>query len=159
MGVIFDIRREGFMKKLAAVLAGVWLGLQLGMGYVAAPLLFQNLQRMQAGELAGVLFNVVAYFGLAVWLLVYVVYKMHVERGYTRSYTPKWIVLLLVLMAVNQFLITPVIEAHKAGESNWLLGLIGGSFGQWHGVSSIVYMVCSVIGLGLVFRLLKLDTH
>ena len=157
MPVIVDTSREYFMNKLAAVLAGVWLGFQIGAGYVTAPLLFQNLERMQAGALAGVLFDVAAYFGLAVWLLVYTVYKSRADRGYGRAYTPKWIVLLLVLLAANQFLLTPVIEAHKNGTANWLLSLVGGSFGQWHGASSVVYMVCSIIGLGLVFRLLKLD--
>ena len=145
------------MQKLAAVLAGIWLGFQLGAGYVAAPLLFQNLDRMQAGALAGVLFEVAAYFGLAVWVLVLAVYKSRARRGYGRAYTPKWMVLLLVLLAANQFLITPAIMALKAGEAHWLPALLGGSFGRWHGVSSVVYMVCSLIGLGLVFRLLKLD--
>ena len=53
----------------------------------------------------------------------------------------------------------PVIEAHKTGGSNWLLSLLGGSFGQWHGTSSVIYMLCSLLALGLVFRLVKLDWH
>ena len=52
-----------------------------------------------------------------------------------------------------------MIEAHKSGGSNWLLSLLGGSFGQWHGTSSVIYMLCSLLALGLVFRLLKLDWH
>ena len=41
------------MNKLAAVLAGVWLGLQLGIGYVAVPVLFQHMGKMEAGAMAG----------------------------------------------------------------------------------------------------------
>ncbi len=145
------------MKKLAGVLAGAWLGLQLGVGYLVAPVLFQNLERTQAGELAGVLFTVTAYIGLAVWLLVYFTGRTEEKRAYARPYTGKWVLLLLVLLAANQFLVTPVIEAHKMGTANWLLTLLGGSFGRWHGVSTIIYMVCSVLGLGLVFRLVRME--
>ncbi len=145
------------MKKLAGVLAGAWLGLQLGVGYLVAPVLFQNLERMQAGALAGVLFTVTAYIGLFVWLLVYFTGRSEQKRAYARAHTGKWILLLLALLAVNQFLITPVIEAHKTGAANWLLTLLGGSFGRWHGTSTIIYMVCSVLGLGLVFRLVKME--
>lgn len=145
------------MKKLAGVLAGAWLGLQLGVGYLVAPVLFQNLERMQAGALAGVLFTVTAYIGMFVWLLVYFTGRSEQKRAYTRTHTGKWILLLLALLAVNQFLITPVIEAHKTGTANWLLTLLGGSFGRWHGISTIIYMVCSVLGLGLVFRLVKME--
>ncbi|MDO4226902.1 MAG: DUF4149 domain-containing protein [Neisseria sp.] len=145
------------MKKLAGVLAGAWLGLQLGVGYLVAPVLFQNLERMQAGALAGVLFTVTAYIGMFVWLLVYFTGRSEQKRAYARAHTGKWILLLLALLAVNQFLITPVIEAHKTGTANWLLTLLGGSFGRWHGTSTIIYMVCSVLGLGLVFRLVKME--
>ncbi|MDO1508993.1 MULTISPECIES: DUF4149 domain-containing protein [unclassified Neisseria] len=147
------------MNKLAAVLAGTWLGLQLGVGYLVAPILFQNMGRMEAGALAGVMFNVVAYTGMAVWLLVYFIGRAELSRHVMRSYTNKFVLALLSFLAVNQFLVTPVIEAHKAGKTNWLLSLIGGSFGQWHGISSIIYMICSVLALGLVFRLLKLDWY
>ncbi len=145
------------MKKLAGVLAGAWLGLQLGVGYLVAPVLFQNLERMQAGALAGVLFTVTAYIGMFVWLLVYFTGRSEQKRAYARAHTGKWILLLLALLAVNQFLITPVIEAHKTCTANWLLTLLGGSFGRWHGTSTIIYMVCSVLGLGLVFRLVKME--
>ncbi|WP_107928139.1 DUF4149 domain-containing protein [Neisseria animaloris] len=147
------------MNKLAAVLVGVWLGLQLGVGYLVAPILFQNMGRMEAGALAGVMFNVVAYTGMAVWLLVYFIGRAELNRHVMRSHTNKFVLALLSFLAANQFLVTPVIEAYKAGTTNWLLSLIGGSFGQWHGISSIIYMICSVLALGLVFRLLKLDWY
>lgn len=147
------------MNKLAAVLAGLWLGLQLGIGYVAVPVLFENMGKIEAGSMAGAMFDVVAYSGLAVWLLVYFIGRHELSRSLLRSKTHKFVLLLLLLLAVNQFLITPVIEAIKTGGSNWLLSLAGGSFGQWHGTSSIVYMVCSVLALGLVFRIVRLDWH
>ncbi|UOO82664.1 DUF4149 domain-containing protein [Uruburuella testudinis] len=147
------------MSKLAAVLAGAWLGLQLGIGYLAVPVLFQHMGKMEAGAMAGTMFEVVAYSGLAVWLLIYFIGRHELSRSLLRSKTNKFVILLLVLLSVNQFLVTPVIEAHKAGTTNWLLSLVGGSFGQWHGTSSVIYMLCSLLALGLVFRMLRLDWH
>jgi hypothetical protein len=97
------------MNKLAAVLAGVWLGLQLGIGYVAVPLLFQHMGKMEAGAMAGSMFDFVAYTGLAVWLLLYFIGRHELGRSLMRSKTNKFVLLLLSLLAVNQFLVTPVI--------------------------------------------------
>ncbi|KLT72177.1 membrane protein [Neisseria arctica] len=147
------------MNKLAAVLAGAWLGLQLGIGYLAVPVLFSHMTKMEAGAMAGSMFNVVAYSGLAVWLLIYFIGRHELSRSLIRTKTNKFVLLLLALLAINQFLVTPVIEAHKAGTTNWLLSLVGGSFGQWHGTSSVIYMVCSILAFGLVFRMLRLEWH
>ena len=65
--------------------------------------------------------------------------------------------LLLTLLAANQFLIAPVIAAHKAGTGNWLLSLAGGSFGIWHGISSLIYLACGLIGAGLLLRYLSFN--
>ncbi|WP_107855414.1 DUF4149 domain-containing protein [Neisseria weaveri] len=147
------------MNKLAGVLAAVWLGLQLSVGYLFAPVLFQNMTKMEAGKLAGFMFDIVSYTGLAIWLLVYLIGRHELSRSLMRTHTNKFVAALLALMAVNQFVVSPVIEAYKNNTGNWLLSLVGGSFGQWHGVSSIIYMVCSLLAVGLVFRLVKLDWY
>ena len=56
------------MKRVAALLMSVWLGVQIGVGYVVAPILFANLEKMQAGQLAGELFHIVHYLGLFAWV-------------------------------------------------------------------------------------------
>ena len=147
------------MNKLAVALAGIWLGMQVMAGYVAAPVLFKSLPKLQAGAIAGELFNVVSYAGLVIWALVYFVGKRAAAVRNVQSINGKLIAVLWLGLAANQFLVTPVIEAHKTGGSNWLLSLLGGSFGQWHGTSSVIYMLCSLLALGLVFRLVKLDWH
>lgn len=149
------------MNRVVAILCGVWLGMQVMAGYVAAPVLFSRLPPLQAGDMAGVMFGINHYFGLAAWALAYIAIRREQSRSFSsaRAWAPKAVVLLLVLLAVNQFLITPVIEAHKAGVSNWLLDWVGGSFGKWHGTSSLVYLACSVLGLGLLLRYLRFDAR
>lgn len=57
------------LERLAGLLAGVWLGAQLTVGYVVAPVLFGHLPKAEAGDIAGVLFYVVTYIGLSDWLM------------------------------------------------------------------------------------------
>ena len=149
------------MNRLCALLTGLWLGMQIMAGYVAAPILFERLGKQEAGNIAGVLFSINNYFGLLAWTVAWLVVRSERNRSLNNNgkVAPKFIILLLLLTASNQFLISPVIAAHKTGTANWLLSLLGGSFGMWHGISSIIYLVCSVLGLGLLWRYLKFENN
>lgn len=145
------------MNRITVMLAAVWLGMQIMAGYVAAPILFKALPKLQAGAIAGELFDFLAYAGLAVWSLVYIVHARAVKSLPIRLSSRKGIAALWVLLAGNQFLVTPVIEAHKSQSENWLLSLVGGSFGMWHGISSLIFMISAVLAAVLVWRLVKAD--
>ena len=149
------------MNRLCALLTSLWLGMQVMAGYVAAPILFERLGKQEAGNIAGVLFSINNYFGLLAWTMAWLVVRSSQNRSLNNNgkAAPKFIILLLLLTASNQFLISPVIAAHKTGTANWLLSLLGGSFGMWHGISSIIYLVCSVLGLGLLWRYLKFENN
>lgn len=145
------------MNKLAVALAGIWLGMQVMAGYVAAPVLFKSLPKLQAGAIAGELFSVVSYTGLVVWALVYFIGQRAASVRNVPSINGKLIAVLWLGLAANQFLVTPVIEAHKTQATNWLLNLTGGSFGMWHGISSLIYMICAILALVLVWRISALE--
>ncbi len=145
------------MNKLAVALAGIWLGMQVMAGYVAAPVLFKSLPKLQAGAIAGELFSVVSYTGLVVWALVYFIGQRAASVRNLPSINGKLIAVLWLGLAANQFLVTPVIEAHKTQATNWLLNLTGGSFGMWHGISSLIYMICAILALVLVWRISALE--
>lgn len=149
------------MNRLCALLTSLWLGMQVMAGYVAAPILFERLGKQEAGNIAGMLFSINNYFGLLAWTVAWLVVRSNRNRSFSDNCkaAPKFIILLLLLTASNQFLISPVIAAHKTGTANWLLSLLGGSFGMWHGISSIIYLVCSVLGLGLLWRYLKFENN
>lgn len=144
------------MRRLAALLAGIWLGMQIGFGYVAAPVLFARLERLQAGNLAGSLFHVVNWLGLLTWLLVWLLWRADNRRRYRPARSHRWAVVLLALTAFNEWLMTPVIEALKTGGSHWLHNLLGGGFGIWHGMSAMVYLAATLLGTVLCALLLRL---
>lgn len=147
------------LKRILAVLLGIWLGAQITAGYVVAPVLFAHLPKMTAGHIAGILFGVLSYFGLLVWALAAYEGRCSQERSFLRTHSLKWIGFLWAVIAINQWLITPVINALKTNSSNWLLSLLGGSFGQWHGVSSSLYSLASLLGFYLVVKILRFEWH
>ena len=112
-----------------------------------------------AGNLAGEMFTLVAYAGLAcgIYLLIYFV----VRRGWRAVQSGVfWIVLaMLTLTAAGHFGIQPVI-AHIKAEQRLAQATVGAlqkidtalhdQFLRWHGVSMGLYAVQSVLGLWLV---------
>ena len=55
------------LYKITQTAAVMWLGMQLTAGYVTAPILFRLLPKMQAGEIAGILFAITALCGLVIF--------------------------------------------------------------------------------------------
>ena len=103
---------------------------------------------MQAGEIAGVLFHIVSWSGLIIWGILFLTHTKILTRLQTIL-----LCTLLLSVAINQFLIAPVIEALKYGHKDWLLSLLSGSFGMWHGISSIVFMATALLSTALSWQL------
>lgn len=143
-------------QRILAIAIGAWLGLHIGFGYIAAPVLFAHLEKMQAGNIAGILFHFVNWVGIIVWLATYLAIKK--QRQYLNFYPRRIeiIIPLVILLVINEFLISPVIEALKTQQENWLHTLIGGGFGSWHGVSSILYLIIGLLGLWQSWKIMRL---
>ena len=145
------------MKSILVILQALWLGAHITVGYVVAPLLFHfasqgEFSRMTAGNVAGELFHVVSYLGL----FTAVVWWWFCRR--VRQPSPILNALLLLLV-VSEWVITPVIAAIKQQQSQWLHDLVGGSFGMWHGISSTVYLLITVLLLLWTGKRLQINSH
>ena len=88
------------------ILLTFWVGSLWALGYIAAPTLFATLEgdRPLAGVLAGQMFAVTAYLGLACGVLLL---SGFAARRALRSWRAAAIAVMLVLTAVGQFAITP----------------------------------------------------
>jgi hypothetical protein len=130
------------------ILLTLWVGALWGVGYLAVPVLFNELgDRMLAGALAGRMFTLVAYLGLGVGLALAF---GELARNRFRPYWRFWLLVAMLLMvAAGQFWLQPMMAALKAG------GLPEGSarameFGRLHGISAALYLATSLAGLALV---------
>ncbi|MBS4096260.1 MAG: DUF4149 domain-containing protein [Sulfuricella sp.] len=146
------------MKSLPDILAQIavtlWIGGLWAIGYLVAPALFSALpdDRMLAGVLAGRMFTLIAYVGMAcgIYLLIY-----RFVRFGTAAFKQGvlWILLaMLILTAAGHFGIQPVMVALKsqALPADVMHSVFKDRFATWHGVSSVVYLIESLLGVGVV---------
>lgn len=143
------------LQRAQAWLAGLWAGLVLGVGGVAAPSLFAVLDRPQAGLGAGRIFAVEAKVSLALAIVLFIIERRRVrdlaeaQGGGTAGMTVHLLLVLgvLFLTVFGQFALHPMIEAAKAGQSTPL------SFGALHGISAAMFWLKGLVLMVLAWRL------
>ena len=125
----------------------LWIGGMWIVGYVVVPVLFKMLDRQLAGNVAGQLFTIMSFIGLACGILLLT--SMLYRHGLSNWMQWRVVVLsaMLVIIVVGQFVLQPMmVELKTAG----LQGANAIRFGRLHGVSSILFMFNSLAGLSLV---------
>lgn len=144
-----------FWDGLAGLSLVLWIGGTWVIGYIAAPVLFASLDDKQlAGMLAGKLFAVIAWVGIAasVFLLIYRIAR---DGGGALKTLFFWTVAaMLALTLAGHFGIQPIMQGLKdqAMPHAVMQSVFADRFARWHGVSSILYLIQSALGLLLVWR-------
>jgi len=144
-----------FPDLLAAWAIALWVGGLWAVGYLVAPALFYNLDdHMLAGILAGKMFSRIAWVGLVCgsWLLLF---RLNRFGGAVLKQGFFWIVLTMLLLTVaQQFGIQPIMQQIKdqAMPKDVMESLFRDRFATWHGISSVVYLIESLLGLALVAK-------
>ena len=137
------------MKKIETLLSTLWVGMLWAIGYLAVPVLFYTLDdRILAGMLAGKMFTLVSYIGLACGALLLMLTLKAAPSIW--SMRRRWlIVMMLGLVITGEFVLQPMMAELKVG------GLVAGSeqaasFARLHGIASILYLINSLAGAALV---------
>lgn len=145
------------MRKLSEALylvaIALWVGGLWAIGYLAAPVLFSSLgDRQLAGLVAGKLFALLGWIGLgcAAYLLIFLIIRL--GRRIFRSAVFWLILLMALLVAASQFGISPLMMQLKAAAlpREVMESVLRDRFATWHGISSILYLIQSLLGLWLV---------
>ena len=142
-----------FSEALYFITLTLWVGGLWTIGYLVAPVFFATLaDRQLAGLLAGKLFALIGWVGLAsaAYLLLFMLIRLGrsaLKRGVFWS-----LVVMLVLTVLSQFGIQPLLAQLKADAlpREVMESVLRDRFATWHGVSSILYLLQSVLGLLLV---------
>ena len=122
-------------------------------GYLVTPVLFHVLDdRALAGEVAGRLFHVMSGLGLAAGGLLLSMVLFAGGRGGLRSRRSWVLCAMLVIIAVGEWGVTPVLEELRQAAGGALEPgtALHRQFGRWHAVSSSLFLLNSVLGLWLV---------
>ncbi len=141
------------LRFLDGVALTLWVGSLWAIGYLAVPILF-NAQpdRQLAGMLAGEMFRVQGFVGIAcgVYLLVRDGWKF----GKLALRQPAFlaIALMLIITLAIQFGIQPMMAGLKsqALPLEVMKSSLADSFAMWHGISSILYLIESLLGASAI---------
>ena len=144
-----------WLENLAVITATFWIGGLWVLGIVAYELFKIIPEAQLAGNIAGQLFKMMAYVGMAssIYLLIQRVYQYGtnaLKHGFF------WLVLLmLVLILVSHLGINPLVEKFKleAMPKDVMESVFADRFSTWHGISNIAYLLECFLG---VFAILKI---
>jgi hypothetical protein len=130
-------------------------------GYLVAPAIFSTMtDRQAAGMVAGSIFRLEAYLSVIVCIGLMVLANLLVNRGLDQFRMIRWLLLAMLLCSLAATLILiPWMNALRdtalADGMPVMLSPSASLFGRLHGASSILFMVQSVLGIYLVWRLSK----
>jgi hypothetical protein len=127
------------MSNVFRVLLVLWAGSLWSVGLWVTPILFSaQSDRHLAGILAGRVFSIETYVGVAVAVFALL------RPGRTKFV---WGYLAAALLAINEWALRPVmVVAREHGSA------VGLTFGGWHGVSAVIYVIACFAVLVLIWR-------
>ncbi len=141
---------------IATLAATLWVGGLWAIGYVAVPVLFKSQPDKQlAGMLAGNMFSLVAYIGMAsaCYLLVYQITQW--GKSAVRQVLFWVIAIMLLLDLIGQLGLQPLMADLKAQAlpDDVMHSAFAGRFKMLHGIASILYLAQSILGAVLVLKM------
>jgi hypothetical protein len=140
---------------IATLLTTAWVGGLWATGYLAAPVLFfAQPDKQLAGMLAGHMFTRMSYVGMVcgTYLL------LHRLSMFDRTPTQKqivWIIAsMLLITLILQCGIQPMMVALKvqALPLDVMQSALAGRFKAMHGISQIIYLIQSLLGVFLLIK-------
>lgn len=148
-------------QRLFVLIAGLWVGSLLAVGYLVAPAIFSTMtDRQAAGMVAGSVFRLEAYLSLIVCIGLMVLANLLVNRGLNQFRFIRWLLLAMLLCSMAAaFVFIPWMNALR--DDALLQGMpvmlspSATFFGRLHGASSILFTLQSLLGIFLVWRLTK----
>ena len=156
---------HGTAQRVFVFALALWVGSLITIGYIVAPALFITLEDPQAaGAVAGGLFYVESTISLVTGVLLLVLANLLVKRGLNRYRAVRWFLLVMLLAAAgNAFITQPMMDALRQEAIELGLAVMQSpmaqSFKRLHGLSSVLYLLQSLFGLAILWRVSKpIDT-
>ena len=140
------------VQRFAAVLAGLWAGVLLGIGAIAAPSAFATLASGDAGRFVGRVFVQEAYLSLGIAVALLLIERQRSQAdaasGIGSVFSASILLLLGTLFCTvgGYFAVQPMMDAARAGQ-----GAV--SFGMLHAVSGGLFLLKGLLVLALAWRL------
>lgn len=142
------------LRRLPLLIVALWAG-ALWMTGLAAYILFDTLpDRQLAGNLAGKLFTVVSYIGLASALYLLAHQWLTLGKGALHNSFFKIILLMLLLTLIGHFGIQAILQNLKtqALPLEVMKSSHASQFGMWHGIAGLLYALECILAIFMVLK-------
>jgi hypothetical protein len=142
------------VSRMRCLVAALWAGSLWTVGYLVAPTLFATLaDRVLAGTVAASMFRSQAWLSIVCALLMLVLLRFSVPDG-RRTLLVLVLSMLACTLAVH-FGLQPLMAAlrESAGPGGVMASAARTRFGLLHGVSSLIFMLQSLLAGALVWKM------
>jgi hypothetical protein len=143
------------LQRLCRLVVALWAG-ALWMTGLTASVIFNTLPDKQvAGNLAGHLFSIVSYIGIASAFYLLVYQLLTFGRGAFNTIIFKIVFTMLVLILIGHFGIQALLQSFKnqALPLDVMKSAFASQFKMWHGVAGMVYVVESLLAAAMVIHI------
>jgi len=140
-------------RHLATLCITLWVGGMWMLGFVVVPALFDLLpERQLAGIVAGKLFTLLAYIGIASALYLIIFQLQQSGRAAFQRFAFRITIAMLLLVLIGQYVLQPILADLKlqALPLDVMNSALSSRFKTWHAVSGILFLIQSLLGIGLV---------
>jgi hypothetical protein len=144
--------------RLFRLLTVVWVGSLLTIGYAVAPVLFSSLDRSVAGSVAAQLFRIEGLLGVVCGVLLLGLANLLIRRGDDSYRRLRWLLAgMLLCVLIGYFALEPFMNALRVAAldagTDVAHSAYATRFGILHGVSSLFYLIESLLAIVLVWKL------
>ena len=142
-------------QHLATLAITAWVGGLWAIGYLAVPVLFYTQpDRQLAGELAGEMFIRLGYLGMVCGMYLLTWHAGMLGRAALRQRLFWVVAAMLLFTLILQFCIQPAMAdlQEQALPLDVMHSELAGRFKMLHGVSSVIYLMESLLGAFLVIK-------
>jgi hypothetical protein len=154
-GCVTLLPMKKWSQHLATLLITAWVGGLWAVGYLAVPVLFYAQPDKQlAGMLAGQMFSLVAYLGMVCGMYL-LIHRFSVSGRETFRHAMFWTVAAMLLLSLMlQFGIQTIMTDLKfqALPLDVMHSAFAERFKILHGISSIIYLTQSLLGVFLIIK-------
>jgi hypothetical protein len=148
-----DFPMKNLSNHLSLLALTLWVGGLWAVGYLAVPTLFYSQpDRQLAGMLAGKMFETLGYVGILCGLYLLLRRWTEVRKQISRDVSAWLVIAMLLITLVTQFYIQPLMAYMKSQvlPLDVMQSVLANQFRMWHGMSSILYLIESLLGAWLV---------
>ena len=145
-----------WQSRTRCLIAALWAGSLWTVGYLVAPTLFATLSdRVLAGTVAASMFRSQAWLSIACAALLLILLQMKMDELAPRRTLLALALAILLGTLVVHFGVQPMMGALReaAGSGGVMESAQKSRFGMLHGISSMVYLVQSVLAGVLVWKM------